>query len=181
LRYELGKPRYTASECRQLRLTYGRPLRIWLRLNREQPVEEEVYLGDLPIMMGGGEFIINGAERVVVSNCTVPGVDFVFEQEGTSDRKLPLPRHSRAWQLDRNQRHEERFVDGQDRPERQVQRDDAAAGDGPEASERFRFVGAFYEMKRSRSPARSRPRSLEGKIAIDDVVYPSGAIELARF
>ena len=70
LHYELGKPRYTAHECRQLRLTYGRPLRIWLRLNREEPHEEEVYLGDLPIMQGGGEFIINGAERVVVSQCT---------------------------------------------------------------------------------------------------------------
>jgi DNA-directed RNA polymerase subunit beta len=70
LRYELGKPRFTPNECRQLRLTYGRPLRIWLRLNREQPIEEEVYLGDLPIMMGGGEFIINGAERVVVSQFT---------------------------------------------------------------------------------------------------------------
>ena len=55
------------DECRQLRLTYGRPFRIWLRLVKEQPVEEEVYLGDLPIMLGGGEFIINGAERVVVS------------------------------------------------------------------------------------------------------------------
>jgi DNA-directed RNA polymerase subunit beta len=67
LRYELGKPRYTPDECRQLRLTYGRPFRVWLRLNKEQPVQEEVYLGDMPIMIGGGEFIINGAERVVVS------------------------------------------------------------------------------------------------------------------
>ena len=71
----------TSQECRQLRLTYGRPLRIWLRLNREEPHEEEVYLGDLPIMMGGGEFIINGAERVVVSQLhRSPGVDFVLEQ-----------------------------------------------------------------------------------------------------
>ena len=66
LRYELGKPRYTPEECRQLRLTYGKPFRVWLRLNKDQPVEEEVYLGDIPIMLGGGEFIINGAERVVV-------------------------------------------------------------------------------------------------------------------
>ena len=90
LYYELGKPRYTSQECRQLRLTYGRPLRIWLRLNREEPHEEEVYLGDLPIMMGGGEFIINGAERVVVSQLhRSPGVDFVLEQDATTDRKLP--------------------------------------------------------------------------------------------
>ena len=41
LKYELGKPRYGPDECRQLRLTYGRPFRVWLRLNKEQPVEEE--------------------------------------------------------------------------------------------------------------------------------------------
>ncbi|MBV9123931.1 MAG: DNA-directed RNA polymerase subunit beta [Planctomycetes bacterium] len=88
LKYELGKPRYGPDECRQLRLTYGRPFRVWLRLNKEQPVEEEVYLGDMPIMIGGGEFIINGAERVVVSQLhRSPGVDFVVETEA-GERKL---------------------------------------------------------------------------------------------
>ena len=88
LRYELGKPRYEPDECRQLRLTYGRPFKVWLRLTKEQPIEEEVYLGDMPIMLGGGEFIINGAERVVVSQLhRSPGVDFVSEMEGT-DRRL---------------------------------------------------------------------------------------------
>src|SRR6184192_514541 len=88
LKYELGKPRYGPDECRQLRLTYGRPFRVWLRLNKEQPVEEEVYLGDMPIMIGGGEFIINGAERVVVSQLhRSPGVDYVVETEA-GDRKL---------------------------------------------------------------------------------------------
>src|SRR5579863_8686057 len=82
VKYELGKPRYTPVECRQLRLTYGRPFRVWLRLVKEQAVEEEVYLGDMPIMLGGGEFIINGAERVVVSQLhRSPGVDFVSSSE----------------------------------------------------------------------------------------------------
>jgi DNA-directed RNA polymerase subunit beta len=81
-KFELGKPRYTPTECRQLRLTYGRPFRVWLRLAKEQPIEEEVYLGDIPIMIGGGEFIINGAERVVVSQLhRSPGVDFVLSSE----------------------------------------------------------------------------------------------------
>ena len=40
IKYELGKPRYTQLECRQLRLTFGRPFRIWLRLVKEQPIEE---------------------------------------------------------------------------------------------------------------------------------------------
>lgn len=89
VRYELGKPRYTPEECRQLRLTYGMPFRVWLRLVKEQPVEEEVYLGDIPIMVGGGEFIVNGAERVVVSQLhRSPGVDFVMaEESASSDRK----------------------------------------------------------------------------------------------
>jgi DNA-directed RNA polymerase subunit beta len=88
IKYDLGKPRYGPDECRQLRLTYGRPFRVWLRLNKEQPVEEEVYLGDMPIMIGGGEFIINGAERVVVSQLhRSPGVDYVVETEA-GERKL---------------------------------------------------------------------------------------------
>src|SRR5919106_1053453 len=46
IRYELGKPRYDPDECRQLRLTYGRPFRVWLRLRLSDGTarEEEVYL-----------------------------------------------------------------------------------------------------------------------------------------
>ncbi len=83
LDYSLGKPRYTPDECRQLRLTYGMPLRVRLRLNRkdkDEVFEDRVYLGELPIMIGGGEFIINGAERVIVSQLhRSPGVDFIKE------------------------------------------------------------------------------------------------------
>ena len=87
VRYDLGKPRYDPDECRQLRLTYGRPFKVTLRLRKDQPYEEEVYLGDMPIMIGGGEFIINGAERVVVSQLhRSPGVDFIMEMEG--DKRL---------------------------------------------------------------------------------------------
>src|SRR5262245_9494106 len=85
VKYELGKPRYEPDECRQLRLTYGRPFKVWLRLRKADgsAIEEEVYLGDMPIMIGGGEFIINGAERVVVSQLhRSPGVDFVAEIDG---------------------------------------------------------------------------------------------------
>src|SRR3954462_2164223 len=88
IKYDLGKPRYDPDECRQLRLTYGRPFRVWLRLRKSDgtAVEEEVYLGDMPIMIGGGEFIINGAERVVVSQLhRSPGVDFVVEREADKD------------------------------------------------------------------------------------------------
>ncbi|MFQ5965831.1 MAG: DNA-directed RNA polymerase subunit beta, partial [Candidatus Scalinduaceae bacterium] len=78
IKYELGKPRYTPDECRQLKLIYGKPFRVWLRFNKEEPIEEEVYLGEIPVMIGGGEFIINGTERVIVTQLhRSPGVDFV--------------------------------------------------------------------------------------------------------
>ena len=80
IKYELGKPRYTQDECRQLRLTYGCPFRIWLRLNKAEHIEEEVYLGEIPVMIGGGEFIINGTERVIVTQLhRSPGIDFIEE------------------------------------------------------------------------------------------------------
>ena len=86
--YELGRPRYSPQECRQLRLTYGMPFKVRVRLEKEEPVEEEVYLGELPIMVGGGEFIINGAERVIVSQLhRSPGVDF-SEELHTSEKRL---------------------------------------------------------------------------------------------
>jgi DNA-directed RNA polymerase subunit beta len=80
VKYELEAPRYTPDECRELRLTYGLPFKVTLRLKRQTHgdlPEEDIYLGEFPIMMGGGEFIVNGAERVIVSQLhRSPGVDF---------------------------------------------------------------------------------------------------------
>ncbi len=80
LYYLLEAPRYTQDECRELRLTYGAPFKVGVRFRREglqDVAEEEIYLGEFPIMMGGGEFIVNGAERVIVSQLhRSPGVDF---------------------------------------------------------------------------------------------------------
>ncbi|MEX1091176.1 MAG: DNA-directed RNA polymerase subunit beta, partial [Phycisphaeraceae bacterium] len=91
LYYKLDEPRYTAQECKELRLTYGMPFRIAVRLVRKDVAEipqEEIYLGEIPIMLGGGEFIINGAERVIVNQLhRSPGVDFsIASSEG--DRPL---------------------------------------------------------------------------------------------
>ncbi|HLQ37809.1 MAG TPA: DNA-directed RNA polymerase subunit beta [Planctomycetota bacterium] len=86
--YELGRPRYTVEECRKLRLTFGYPFKIRVRLVKPEPVEEEIYLGEIPIMIGGGEFIINGSERVTVSQLhRSPGIDFSVETH-TGEKKL---------------------------------------------------------------------------------------------
>ncbi|MEM1098995.1 MAG: DNA-directed RNA polymerase subunit beta, partial [Planctomycetota bacterium] len=91
LYYKLDEARYTPQECKELRLTYGMPFRVGVQLKRvDNPnvYEEEIYLGELPIIMGGGEFIINGAERVIVNQLhRSPGVDFsIASSEG--DRPL---------------------------------------------------------------------------------------------
>ena len=86
--YELGRPRFEVDECRKLRTTYGYPFKVRLRLVKPEPIEEEVYLGEIPIMLGGGEFIINGSERVIVSQLhRSPGVDFMLDST-TTDREL---------------------------------------------------------------------------------------------
>ena len=91
LYYELEKPRYTPTECRQLRLTYGYPLKICCRLRTKDGkdlAEQSVYLGEIPVMIGGGEFIFSGAERVIVSQLhRSPGVDFLIESK-EGDRVL---------------------------------------------------------------------------------------------
>ncbi|HOQ03653.1 MAG TPA: DNA-directed RNA polymerase subunit beta [Anaerohalosphaeraceae bacterium] len=85
LGYELEKPRYTIEQCRELRLTYGYPLKIHCRLKRKDAgvvAEQGIYLGEIPVMIGGGEFIINGAERVIVNQLhRSPGVDFVIDSK----------------------------------------------------------------------------------------------------
>ena len=91
LYYELENPHYTPTQCRQLRLTYGYPLKIWCRLRSkegEDLAEQAMYLGEMPVMVGGGEFIVNGAVRVIVSQLhRSPGVDFLIESK-EGDRVL---------------------------------------------------------------------------------------------
>jgi len=91
LYYELEKPHYTPIECRQLRLTYAYPLKVYCRLRSETGEdlsEQAIYIGEMPVMIGGGEFIINGAVRVIVSQLhRSPGVDFLIESK-EGDRVL---------------------------------------------------------------------------------------------
>lgn len=85
LEYYVEKPRFTVQECLERGLTYSAPLKAKLRLSTKDQdtqefintVEQEVYLGNLPFMTEKGTFIINGAERVIVSQLhRSPGVAF---------------------------------------------------------------------------------------------------------
>ncbi|MEE2705935.1 MAG: DNA-directed RNA polymerase subunit beta [Planctomycetota bacterium] len=174
IRYELGKPRYEPDECRQLRLTYGRPFRVWLRLTKDEPMEEEVYLGDMPIMLGGGEFIINGAERVVVSQLhRSPGVDFVKELD-TGDRMLHscriIPERG-SWielnvskkdvltvRIDQSGKFSAVTLLRAMHPKFGLNRD---------------IIRSFYKTSNEKVVDGRSVAKLEGKIAVDDIVYPA--------
>src|ERR1051325_11447064 len=177
IRYELGKPRYEPYECRQLRLTYGRPFRVWLRLTKEEPIEEEVYLGDIPIMLGGGEFIINGAERVVVSQLhRSPGVDFVMEQEGTSDRKLPSCRiiPERGSWIELNATKRETLSVRIDQSGK-LSALTLLRAMSPKYSTDSDILREFYETTTEKIVDGRSVAKIENKISVDDVCYPGSS------
>lgn len=172
LKYDLGKPRYDPDECRQLRLTYGRPFRVWLRLNKEQAVEEEVYLGDMPIMIGGGEFIINGAERVVVSQLhRSPGVDFVVEND-SGERKLHSCRiiPERGSWIEINVTKKETLGVRIDQSGKFSAMTLLRAMD-PKFSSTGDILRAFYEWETVKVNPANRAK-LEGAILVDDLIDP---------
>ncbi|HWB11934.1 MAG TPA: DNA-directed RNA polymerase subunit beta [Pirellulales bacterium] len=174
LRYELGKPRYSPDECRQLRLTYGRPFKVWLRLTKEQPIEEEVYLGDIPVMLGGGEFIINGAERVVVSQLhRSPGVDFVSEMEGT-ERRLHSCRiiPERGSWIELNVSKKEVLTVRIDQSGKFSALTLLRAMD-PKYSQNSDLIRCFFETTTEKVVDGRSVGKIEGKLAVTDVVYPA--------
>ena len=85
LSYTLGKEKYSNSECQRRSMTYSAPLKVKLRLITPVDIkEQEVYFGDIPLMTDTGTFIINGDERVVVSQIQrPPGASFEEEMHPT--------------------------------------------------------------------------------------------------
>ena len=76
--YSLDEPKNTVERCKERDMTYAAPLKVFVRLkNREtgEIKESDVFMGDFPLMTDTGTFIINGAERVIVSQLVrSPGV-----------------------------------------------------------------------------------------------------------
>ena len=94
--YELEKPKYDVEECQQRDMTYGAPLKVTLRLvvwdvdeetgarSIRDIKEQDVYMGDMPLMTPNGTFVVNGTERVIVSQMhRSPGVFFDHDKGKT--------------------------------------------------------------------------------------------------
>ena len=89
--YSLGEPKYSVEESKERDVTYAAPLKVKVRLiNKEtgEVKEQEVFMGDFPLMTEKGTFIINGAERVIVSQLVrSPGV-YYAEEIDPSGKKI---------------------------------------------------------------------------------------------
>ena len=96
VRYELEEPKYDVEECHQRGLTYAAPLRVTLRLivwdidedtgsrSVRDIKEQDVYMGDMPLMTDNGTFVVNGTERVIVSQMhRSPGVFYDHDRGKT--------------------------------------------------------------------------------------------------
>ncbi len=87
-----GEPKYSEPECRDRDMTYAAPLWVKVQLRNRETGEvsvQNVFMGDFPLMTDNGTFIINGAERVVVSQLIrSPGVYFTVEEDRATDRRL---------------------------------------------------------------------------------------------
>src|SRR5438045_7515959 len=90
--YSFGEPRYSVFECRQRDMTYAAPLRVRFQLLIKETgeiKESEIFMGDFPLMTETGTFVINGAERVVVSQLVrSPGVYFTASEDPATGRKM---------------------------------------------------------------------------------------------
>lgn len=101
--YSLGEPKYSVDESKERDVTYSAPLRVKVRLmNKEtgELKEQEVFMGDFPLMTDSGTFIINGAERVIVSQLVrSPSVYFnnKFDKNGKKGYTATVIPNRGAW------------------------------------------------------------------------------------
>ena len=88
LDYSMNEPpKYSVEECKERDATYAKPIKVRVRLHNKETdeiKEQEIFMGDFPLMTNGGTFVINGAERVIVSQSVrSPGVYFGDEVDKT--------------------------------------------------------------------------------------------------
>ena len=92
LEHYFRDPKYSPQESKEREITFSQPLYVKTRLLMKETgeiKEQEIFMGDIPMMTDNGTFIINGAERVVVSQLVrSPGIYFVYEKNLVSNRNL---------------------------------------------------------------------------------------------
>ncbi|MCP5101700.1 MAG: DNA-directed RNA polymerase subunit beta [Chloroflexi bacterium] len=94
LNYWFGEPKYNVDECVERDMSYAAPLYVKAMLystDQDQPIVQDIFMGDFPLMTPAGTFIINGTERVVVSQLIrSPGAYFEIQEERATGRPLAM-------------------------------------------------------------------------------------------
>ncbi len=94
LKYWFGEPKYSVDECVERDMSFAAPLNVRVMLystDLDQPIVQDIFMGDFPLMTDAGTFIINGTERVVVSQLIrSPGAYFEVEEERSTGRPLAM-------------------------------------------------------------------------------------------
>ncbi len=94
LKFWFGEPKYSVEECIERDMSYSAPINVTVLLyspENDQPIVQDIFFGDFPLMTGEGTFVINGTERVVVSQLIrSPGVYFEVEDERATGRPLAM-------------------------------------------------------------------------------------------
>jgi DNA-directed RNA polymerase subunit beta len=94
LTYWFGEPKYSVEECVERDMSFAAPMYVKAMLystDQDQPIVQDIFMGDFPLMTPAGTFIINGTERVVVSQLIrSPGAYFEIQEERTTGRPLAM-------------------------------------------------------------------------------------------
>ena len=159
--YHFEEPKYDVEECQQRSMTYAAPLKVTLRLivfdvdqetgakSVKDIKEQDVYMGDVPFMTDNGTFVVNGTERVIVSQMhRSPGVFFDHDKGKThSSRQAAVrrPRHSLSRLVARFRIRRQGHRACAHRPPPQAAGDDAALCPGPDPG---RNPGLFLRQDR---------------------------------
>ncbi|MHB8522160.1 MAG: DNA-directed RNA polymerase subunit beta [Limisphaerales bacterium] len=181
--YEIGEPKLDWLECLREGLTYGAPLHVTFLLKEESgSKEEKVFMGELPLMTPQGTFVINGAERVVVSQLhRSPGLAF----EGTQHANGKML-HSFRIIPDRGSWYEAQFDTGDllyvylDRKKRRrkflITTFFRSLGYGSDAD----ILKLFYELEELGVKEAEALDDLQNKVLIEDAIDPAKGIIVAR-
>src|SRR5436190_2883753 len=196
--YEIGEPKQDWLECLREGITYGAPLHVTFKLKEEKGTKEEkVFMGELPLMTPQGTFVINGAERVIVSQLhRSPGIAFESTQHpnGKTLHSFRIIPHRGSWYeaqfdtsdllyvyLDRKKRRRKfltttfcRALSFLDHPETKSKEADTTKGTDEEV------LKLFYDIEDLSVKEADKLEDIQNKVLVEDAVDADKNIVVAR-
>src|SRR5213594_2490462 len=191
--YEIGEPKQDWLECLREGITYGAPLHVTFKLKDEKGTKEEtVFMGELPLMTPQGTFVINGAERVIVSQLhRSPGIAFEATQHanGKTLHSFRIIPDRGSWYeaqfdtsdllyvyLDRKKRRRKFLTTTFFRALNFLDSDDKKKGTGSDAD----ILKMFYDIEELTVKEAEKLEDIGNKVLIEDALDPDKGVVVAR-